>query len=266
MSCGNTLSVFQEDPQDMPGQGLARTDNYRGTTAAGEYSDLLKSYTDSANQNRVLETEQRYKPQYITQDLANTRQALGGNLDLVGDYLPQIANLRRSADPQAAALTELLLQQAMQEVMAGGQLTPEQQRAVQQNSRAAFAARGMGGTNAALADELLAQYGLGEQTKSARRGFAMNVLGLNQQLNAGYNPQDWLSFATTGGRTATSTLLPVAAQVDWLGTIYGQNQANNRAQAELETKIGMHQADIWNDWAKTATGASLGGGGMGGMG
>lgn len=262
MSCGNTLSVFQEDPQDMPGQGLARTDNYRSTTATGEYNALID--TMLGQQNTLLDAEGRYKPQYIAQDAANTKQALGANLDLVGQYLPQIQQLRRNADPQATQLQDLVMQQAIEEMLAGGNLTPAQQRAVQQNSRAAFAARGMGGTNAALADELLAQYDLGEQTKAARRQFAMSALGLNQNLSAGYTPQDWLSFATSAGRTAGSTLLPAAAQVSLLGSVFAENQLNNRVQAGLETQIGMHQADIWNDWGKTATGASIGGGSMGG--
>ena len=264
MSCGNTLSVFQEDPQDMPGQGLARTDNYRSTTAAGEYNSLID--TMLGQQNTLLDAEGRYKPQYIAQDAANTKQALGANLDLVGQYLPQIQQLRRSADPQATQLQDLVMQQAIEEMLAGGNLTPAQQRAVQQNSRAAFAARGMGGSNAALADELLAQYDLGEQAKAARRQFAMSALGLNQNLSAGYTPQDWLSFATSAGRTATSTLLPASAQFQLLAQVYGENQANNRAQAGLETQIGMHQADIWNDWGKTATGAAVGGGSTGGGG
>lgn len=264
MSCGNTLSVFQEDPQDMPGQGLARTDNYRSTTATGEYNSLID--TMLGQQNTLLDAEGRYKPQYIAQDAANTKQALGANLDLVGQYLPQIQNLRRNADPQATQLQDLVMQQAIEEMLAGGNLTPAQQRAVQQNSRAAFAARGMGGTNAALADELLAQFDLGEQVKGTRRQFAMNALGLNQNLSAGYTPQDWLSFATSAGRTAGSTILPAAAQFQLLAQVYGENQANNRAQSQLETQVGMHQADIWNDWGKTATGASIGGGSTGGGG
>ena len=67
-------------------------------------------------------------------------------------------------------------------------------------------------------------------------------------------------------RSCTSTLLPASAQFQLLAQVYGENQANNRAQAGLETQVGMHQADIWNDWGKTATGAAVGGGSTGGGG
>lgn len=264
MSCGNTLSVFQEDPQDMPGQGLARTDNYSDVSTAQKYSGLTKTFTDAETQQRILDFESRFKPQYIDQSLANTNRALGGTLDTVGQYLPQLDTLRRSTDPAAAALTDLLLQQATSDVQAGSSMNAGQLRSAQQASRAAMAARGMNGTNAAVADEILRQFDLGENLKQSRRQFAMNALGLNQQLNAGWTPQSWLQFAQGAGNAAAPTLLPVGAQIDWLSQIYGQNEANNRAQAQLETAIGQQQAEIWNDWGKTATGASIGGGGGGG--
>jgi hypothetical protein len=261
MGCGNFVSVFSEDPQDMPGQGLARTDNYKDVAMQQQYSGLLKAYT--GNQGAVLEAEQKYKPQYIAQDLANTDQALQGNLALLQQYLPQIAAVRAGNDPQADALRQLLLAQATSEVQAGSGLTPAQQRAAQQASRAGMAARGMSGGNQALADELLAQFDLGEQLKGNRQNFALRMLGTNQQLQQGQTPQDWLNFATGTGRTAAPTVTPVGAQVGWLNSVYGQNQENNRAQAALETKIGMDEADKWNDGLMMGLGSMTGGGGAG---
>lgn len=255
MSCGNFVSVFREDPQDMPGQGLARTDNYRTGQAQADYGGLLDAYLNTENQNQILEAERKYKPEYIAADAANTGAALGGNLDVMQAYLPQIEALRQSSDPAAAALIDLLLQQATAEVQAGGELTPEQLREAQQGARAGAAARGMGGTNAALADELLAELNLSEQLKTNRRGFALSALGLNKDLRAGTTPQDWLQFALGVGRTAGPTLTPTSTQASWLASVFGENQANNRAQAELETKIGMDQADKWNDWGSFAVGA-----------
>lgn len=260
---GNMFDVFTEDPNSMPGQGLARTDNYRTHIADRDYGALIDTYLSAENQDQILAAEQKYKPQYIQQDLANTEQALEGNLDLVGEYLPQIEATRRATDPAAARLNDLLLQQAIEEVMAGSNLTPAQQRDAQQRSRVAMAARGMGGSNAALADELLAQFDLGEQLKGGRRSFAMNALGLNQNLRQGSTPQDWLSFATGGGRTATATVLPFSVQAGLLSAVFAENQLNNRVQAGLETQIGMDQADKWNEWGQMGAGAAMGGGGGG---
>lgn len=263
---GNLFDVFTEDPNSMPGQGLARTDNYRTQIADRDYGALLDTYLNSENQDQILAAEQKYKPQYIDQDLANTRRAMGGTLDLVSDYMPQLQATQRAMDPKAAQLTDIVMQQAIEEMMAGSRLTPAQQRQVQQNSRVAMAARGMGGTNAALADELLKQYDLGENAKAGRRQFAMSALGLNKNLQAGQTPQDWLTLALNTGRTATATMLPFAAQTQLLNSVYGENQSNNRAQAELETKMGMDQADKWNSWGSMGVGMTGGGGGGGGGG
>lgn len=260
MACGNFVSVFREDPQDMPGQGLARTDNYRTATADRDYGALLDTYLSTENQDQVLAAEARYKPQWIAQDQTNTANSLGGTLDLVNQFLPEMTAVRKASDPAAAQLNELLLQQAIEEVMAGSNLTPAQQRDAQQRSRTGMAARGMGGSNAALADELLAQFDLGEQLKSGRRSFAMNTLGLNRQLQQGQTPQDWLSFALGTGRTAGSTLLPASAQLNLLGAVFAENQLNNRVQAGLETQIGMDQAGKWNDGLMMGLGAMTGGG------
>ena len=254
MGCGDFVDVFSKDPQDMPGQGLARADNYRVAQADTDYGGLLDTYLGE-NQNQILDAERRFKPQYIEQDTANTGQALGGNLDVLGEYLPQIEATRRASDPRAAQLNDLLLQQAIEEVMAGSNLTPAQQRAAQQQSRVALAARGMGGTNAALADELLAQFDLGEQLKGGRRKFAMSALGLNKDLRAGQTPQDWLQFALGTGRTAGATILPGSASAGLLASAYGENQQNNRVTAGLETQIGMDQADKWNSGLMMGMGA-----------
>jgi len=250
MGCGNPVEVFNEDPKHMAGQGLAQADQYDASAASAEYQQLMGLATNSGTQQSVLDLEQRFKPQYTAQDLARMNQGYTG-----------IRSMLRESDPNAAAVSDRLIQQALQDVSAGSNLTPQQQRAVQQNSRAAMAARGMGGSNASLADELLKQFDLGEQLKQQRQAYAMNALGLAQNLYQ--NPA--LNYGRVSA-SASPTLVSPQDSINFLRSIYGENQANNRQTAELETKIGMHQADVWNDWAKTMTGASMGGGGGGGMG
>jgi hypothetical protein len=261
MACGNPFEVlYSSDPKNMPGQGLAQADNYSPDVANWQYGGIVRGFTDPNNQNAILQNEKTYRPQYIEQDLANTGQAMGGNLALLNQYGGQINDTRRSLDPAAWNLNDLMLNQATEDVQAGSNLNAAQQRAAQQSSRAGMAARGMGGTNQALADEMLAQFDLGEKLKNERRGFAMNTLAMNKNLQQGQTPQDWLNMATTVGRTATPGLTPVSAQAAWMNSVYGENQANNRTTAGLETQVGMHQADIWNDWMKTGVGAMAGGG------
>ena len=85
-----------------------------------------------------------------------------------------------AADPYNAALLGKLNAQANQGLDAGSSLTPDQQRAMQQQSRAAFAARGMGGGNQGVTDELLKQFNLGQQLLTQRQQFAQSLVGTNQ--------------------------------------------------------------------------------------
>jgi hypothetical protein len=95
---------------------------------------------------------------------------------------PQAREALLAANPESAALLAKLNAQANAGLDAGSSLTPEEQRAMQQASRAAFAARGMGGSNSAITDELLRQFDLGQQLLRQRQAFAQSVLANNQQL------------------------------------------------------------------------------------
>ncbi len=87
-----------------------------------------------------------------------------------------------AADPASAALLAKLNAQANSELDAGSNLTTDEQRAMQQQSRAAFAARGMGGSNAAISDELLKQFNLGQQLLTQRQQFAQSLIGTNKLM------------------------------------------------------------------------------------
>ena len=91
-------------------------------------------------------------------------------------------NAMLAADPYNAELLQKLNASANSQLDAGSSLTPDEQRVMQQQSRAAFAARGMGGSNGAIADELLKQFNLGQQLLTQRQQFAQSVVGTNQNV------------------------------------------------------------------------------------
>lgn len=109
---------------------------------------------------------------------ANTAQRQS-DINDVTNLGPQARAAMLNANPDQAALLGTLNQQANDELAAGSSLTPDQIRAMQQASRAAFAARGMSGSNAGISDELLRQYNLGNQMLMQRQQFAQSVLGNN---------------------------------------------------------------------------------------
>lgn len=95
---------------------------------------------------------------------------------------PEARAAMLAANPDNAVLLGKLNRQANEGLDAGSNLTPEEQRSMQQASRAAFAARGMGGSNGAVADELLRQFDLGQRLLRQRQAFAQSVLGNNQAI------------------------------------------------------------------------------------
>lgn len=74
-------------------------------------------------------------------------------------------------------LLSLANQQAQAQLALGGQLSPDQLRAVQQSSRAGFAARGLDATNASVVDEAL-------QTQAAQQAMYQQRLANAQAIEA----------------------------------------------------------------------------------
>jgi hypothetical protein len=244
--CGNIFSVFQENPQDMPGQGLARTDNYRSTTANGEYQALLKSYL--AGLPTAVQAEEEFGPKSSAARLKSLDTTLSGNSETAGVSKIYLDALRL-ADPESAKLLDSLTATATSELALDNQLDPNQLRQVEQSGRASAAARGMGfGPSDAFA-ESFAKLGYGENLRDKRRGSALDLAKLRLALAA--RPAD---MATSASMSVNPNLISSDQMFGVLNNVYGQNQQNNRTQSGLETQVGMQQAEIWNDWGKTAAG------------
>ena len=166
----------------------------------------------------------------------------------VNQYGRQAHDAMLAANPESAILLAKLNRQANTELDSGSGLTPDEQRAMQQASRAAFAARGMGGTNAALGDELLKQFDLGQTLLRQRQAFAQSLIGSNQavvgdpfmqilgrnsgavnnaqqtQAQAGptiFNPQAGLGMATSNYATQAQLAAASPSTLQNIGTLAG---------------------------------------------
>jgi hypothetical protein len=250
---GNPFSVFSDDPGQMPGQGLARPDNYKSRIADRDYQTLLTSYYSGLNP--ALQAERDYGNKFASARLGTLDTTLRGDDQQEGVAALYLQALRE-ADPEAAALMDSLMASASEELALDNQLDPNQTRLVEQAGRASAAARGMGfGPSDAFA-ETLAKLGVGEQMRDKRRSNALTLAQLRTALAA--RPAD---MATSASLSTNPNMTSSEALFGLLNNVYSENQANNRTQAGLETQIGMHQAETWNNWMKTATAASAGGGG-----
>jgi hypothetical protein len=142
-------------------------------------------------------------------------------------------------DPLAQAMNT----QAIEGINAGGALTPDAMRQVQQASRAGFAARGMAMGNPAILDEVANADRFRQQRLAAAQAFAGQVEGQNQNLTGMKS-----TFATTAPGVAESTTLAPAMTAtgpgglaSWMSGFsqYGQNAMPDWAQAN------PYQSALW---------------------
>lgn len=140
----------------------------RGT---GGQPGLLEMYPELAKVFGEIDAAQQ----------SRTRSADIGDVAALG---PQATAAFRAANPELAQLTRTLTSQAQSELADPYALTPEQQRYVTQNTRAAMAARGMNGQNVGVGSEVLANYLASGQEAQRRRASAYQAAALEQATSA----------------------------------------------------------------------------------
>ena len=178
--------------------------NIKQRSYAQELMDTLKAQGKIAPD--LYKLEEQYQPKYAAlyldtlrsmrgrqaavtkqqQDIYNQamgRQRLQDMATLQG-IAPEYVQSYLEAMPGVGNLNLMLTDQAQQELAQGGALTPEQERAIQQSSRAAYAARGTGLTDQAALGEVLNRYNFSQQREAQRRQFAQQVMQQSAALSA----------------------------------------------------------------------------------
>ena len=232
--------------------------------AMGEYlfgSDFgrAQGVTDPILQNRLIEAERTFRPQYTALELAEQEAALfgrDGQMGLIGlqerasrEFAPieeaakereierlekfgsQVTDAFRAADPQATRLADLAAKQA--ETLYGeaeGELSPERRRMAEQSARAGSLSRGRIGDQSSIAAELLGR----EQVRSGLRAEARQAgAGAFQQTQqVGADPSQFLF-----GRPSQFTQMGSG--------LYGQafNLAGQQAGPQLfDPNVGINMA------------------------
>lgn len=186
-------------------------------------------------------------------------------LDLEKNLGPQrIAMARQElqqADPNRFALSEAFNKKALEDLSLGDQLSADQMRNVQQNTRMAQTARGnIMGDNPSI-QEALSQFDYGQRLKSQRQGLAAQALGLGGANNQFGSIQ--------GAQQGATTYNPMSASLPFGINQNAGAQAAQFAQQSYGTSsqnwaTQMNQQDPWMQMAGMAIGAgsSLGGAAM----
>ena len=273
---GNVSAPDGRNPSKELGLNVAAQTSVAPALLSGDqtylpqFADLASRMQASTAQSQA-NTIASLQPQLTATDTAayntaahSTRAATVADLQ---EFSPGVAAAWRAANPGSATLLDQLNNSAQQGLDAGYNLTPQEQRQVQQNVRGAAAARGMGYGPADALQESQALTMQGEGLRNQRLAQAGSVAS----LNASVTPN---SIATLTGMnvpqvTRAGALLPGAAQLnsgsapslfdptnsyfqDLWSTNYNANAAANIATAN-------NSAALWGGAAKQ------GGSGMGSM-
>lgn len=213
--------------------------------AEATYQPLLSNLTSNdtlAAMNNMLNGSNGQQGLVADSSAANTA-ARGANVGDITNLGPQAVGAINAANPAMAGLLGQLNQSASAGLSAGSSLTPDQQRAMQQQSRSAFAARGTGGDNGSIADELLRQFNLGQQLLTQRQQFGQSMVGTNMQSQTdpmlqilGQN-SGALPYSTNSGQGAGFNIFNPQAGL-------GMMQANNAQTAQVAASQPSTMQDI----------------------
>lgn len=233
-------------------------------TYGGVTGNALNTQYSQAPQ--MYDEQAQYAPMYASLGASNVNTALNGPTGILTS-IGQANTAQRTGDindvttlggnaasavlgtnPSQAKLLATLNNQAGSELSAGSNLTPEEQYAMQQASRAGYAARGMTGSNASIADEAMRQWQLGQQLLQQRQAFGSNVAGMNQ--NYVTSPAMMLAMGQSPGvgmaMGSNSTAGP---------TLWNPNASNQLAAGEYQQQLA-YAAGTPTGWQNTLAGVN----------
>ena len=260
--------------------------NIKQRSYAQELMDTLKAQGRIAPD--LYKLEEKYQPKYAAlyldtlrsmrsrqaavtkqqQDIYNQamgRQRLQDMATLQG-VAPEYVQSYLEAMPGVGNLNLMLTEQAQQELAQGGALTPEQERAIQQSSRAAYAARGTGLTDQAALGEVLNRYNFSQQREAQRRQFAQQVMQQSAALSApalqrvmGRETADLGYQAGIGALQQSMSAGPrlFNPESPYAGNMYNQMYQQQLTQAAAERSARAQEAQAYAQLA--AAGLSMAG-------
>lgn len=191
-----------------------------------------------------LQAYEQMAPRLSALDRESTAANREADIASVEQLGPRARAAMDAADPEQAALMTELNRQMMTDLQAGDSLTPEQQRYVQQYTRAAGAARGMNGSNVGATNEALNQFMMGQDVRGQRMNRAMGMASLNKNVRA--DP-----YMTVLGRQSNSVNQAIAGTATgapqnfdpfsgYASQLYGQNSSQQRTGLQnLQTGMAI---------------------------
>lgn len=256
------------------------------------YQQVLASYPELARREREATSAQRNqdatdlgysgrKMQNILEGMAPELKTAGGALatllSQVGQQTPLLKKLNTDAMGEGISpINQKLQDMALSELRLGGDLSPDEQRQIQQNARAGYSARGTLGGDLSTIDEIMGlstartarereRMGMAQAVNrdwldevGRDRGFQTTVEGLNQQRTQ--QDRAFVPAAIGAGAARLSPMLSIFGQRSATnplaaGQLYGMApNATGSSNQSLGQIMGYGQ-DLYNtnfnaDWSK----------------
>ena len=126
--------------------------------------------------------EKDIAPKLSSIEADSYRKQREADLTTVEDLGGRATEALLGADPRKKAISDLLMQQAQEELEAGASLDPSLRREVQQSYRQGATARGMAYNPSSAAEEAYFTGVRAEELRRRRQQAAMGILGQRQQL------------------------------------------------------------------------------------
>ena len=195
--------------------GFDESGEFMGTSALEQ--DILEKAKDQQTRAEIG-MAQKYGAQ-----LTDAYRGQGGIKDALDDF-----NALGNKDSDHGGLRSTLTQQALSDLQLGGQLSDEERRQVEQDSRMAMSARGRGRDFAGVVDEVASNEAMRRQRETERRMFASQALGL---ADAGLAQDRAFAAQRVGIEQATSAdpFMAITGRASGASVASGQNLYGNAA-------------------------------------
>jgi hypothetical protein len=197
-----------------------------------DYGGLLQ--TSLNYQPQIYQDEATYQPLYTKLGLQNQTQTRTGNLADATRLAPGIMSVLRKYDPSVTGTLDTLGQQAQEQLKLNGNLDPATLRGVQQATRTAQAARGLGYGPSDVAQEQFYTSQTQEQRRAANQAFAGNVA--TQTANTYRDPIS-IMLGMSQPVSATPQIMSPQQTDSMLGTVYNARAAANIGNANNQTAM-----------------------------
>lgn len=221
---------------------------------APKYQALQLGLLQQATPELLALYKEQIAPTMGEVEAAARSRSRAGDIADISTLGPQARAAIKAASPEQAALADTLTAQAQSGLAAGSRLTPEQQRAAQQQTRAGLAARGLAqGPSGALQEAVRSQM-VGAGLQQQRQQQAMGALGASQGVYGDV-------FQQVLGRPSQA----FAGSQSFLGQAQGFNPGqlfNPESQYAANIMSGNQQSQLAARTASAANTTALIGAGM----